>query len=692
LNSLVVSFGGSDPAVITKVTRPTWEQFAKWLTTEPGEYSDKAGGGWYIPAEFDPVYRHGDNFVAKHALTFDFDHVTIDTWGDVLIAWEGLAFAIYTTFSHTPEHPRFRVVMPLSRPAGFDEYQAVIRKVAGDVGVELVAAESFKPCQMMYCPARRLGGMFASRINQGALLDVDEVLAEYADWTDKASWPRRKDGDPVHAAADEKVDPRDKPGLIGEFNRAFSISAAIAKFDLPYTPTNTPDRWTYTAGSRPEGAIVYDDDTKLHSHHDTDPARGQNSAYDLVRLHKFGALDAGSEATGISDRPSAAAMARLIAELPEIRTARASDELQDLGELPHVTEELSLREDANTRARFEVHSAVNFGSGPPMEWVVRGLLPRAELAVIYGESGSGKSFLALDLCAAITRGIEWRSKRTARGRVVYVCAEGAGGFKARLKAYARGHTVELAELPSVISDAPNLLDPKDAAAITQAILGWGQVDVIVIDTLSATTPGGNENSGEDMGLVLSHCKFLHRKTGALVVLIHHSGKDATRGARGWSGLRAAADAEIEITRNGDYRSATVTKMKDGSDGESLSFKLRVIELGEVDGEVESSCVIEHVENAPDATSSTKQRPSGRHEIGMFDMLKVMAPSGTVNYEDLVAGYVAKMPKGSEGKDNRKRDAKRAVEGLIAKRLCYMHENDRVSLTSLVTSGDSGWLE
>ncbi len=692
MNSLVVSFGGSDPAVITKVTRPTWEQFAKWLTTEPGEYSDKAGGGWYIPAEFDPVYRHGDNFVAKHALTFDFDHVTIDTWGDVLIAWEGLAFAIYTTFSHTPEHPRFRVVMPLSRPAGFDEYQAVIRKVAGDVGVELVAAESFKPCQMMYCPARRLGGMFASRINQGALLDVDEVLAEYADWTDKASWPRRKDGDPVHAAADEKVDPRDKPGLIGEFNRAFSISAAIAKFDLPYTPTNTPDRWTYTAGSRPEGAIVYDDDTKLHSHHDTDPARGQNSAYDLVRLHKFGALDAGSEATGISDRPSAAAMARLIAELPEIRTARASDELQDLGELPHVTEELSLREDANTRARFEVHSAVNFGSGPPMEWVVRGLLPRAELAVIYGESGSGKSFLALDLCAAITRGIEWRSKRTARGRVVYVCAEGAGGFKARLKAYARGHTVELAELPSVISDAPNLLDPKDAAAITQAILGWGQVDVIVIDTLSATTPGGNENSGEDMGLVLSHCKFLHRKTGALVVLIHHSGKDATRGARGWSGLRAAADAEIEITRNGDYRSATVTKMKDGSDGESLSFKLRVIELGEVDGEVESSCVIEHVENAPDATSSTKQRPSGRHEIGMFDMLKVMAPSGTVNYEDLVAGYVAKMPKGSEGKDNRKRDAKRAVEGLIAKRLCYMHENDRVSLTSLVTSGDSGWLE
>lgn len=107
-----------------------------------------------------------------------------------------------------------------------------------------------------------------------------------------------------------------------------------------------------------------------------------------------------------------------------------------------------------------------------MDWVVRGMLPRAELAVIYGESGSGKSFLALDLCAAVTRGIQWRAKRVARGRVVYVCAEGAGGFKARLKAYARGHEVELAELPAVISDAPNLLEPKEAAAITKAIVDW----------------------------------------------------------------------------------------------------------------------------------------------------------------------------------------------------------------------------
>jgi hypothetical protein len=209
--------------------------------------------------------------------------------------------------------------------------------------------------------------------------------------------------------------------------------------------------------------------------------------------------------------------------------------------------------------------------------------------------------------------------------------------------------------------------------------------------MSAVTPGANENSGEDVGKLIAHCKLLHKKTGALVVLIHHSGKDAARGARGWSGLRAAADAEIEVTRNGDYRAASVTKMKDGSDGESLSFKLKVVELGlDDDGEAQSSCVVEHVDAEPAVLPSGKQKPSGGHQQAMYDILRVMAPSGTVAYEDLVAGYVAKMPKG-EGKDRRSRDAKRALEQLISKKLAYMHGEDRVSLTSLVTSGDDGWL-
>jgi hypothetical protein len=234
VRKLCVSFGHTHQAAIKQVRWLEWGEFQDWLTADPKEVADKAALGWYIPAEFDPVYRDSENFVARHALTFDFDRVTIDTWGDVIAAWENLEFAMYTTFSHRADAPRFRVVMPLSRPAGFDEFQAVARKVAADVGIELFARESFTPAQMMYAPARPLGGLYAMRRNHGDWLDVDAVLAEYPDWTLPAAWPHRLDGDSVHVASAEKIDPRDKPGIIGEFNRTFTISQAIEQFELPY--------------------------------------------------------------------------------------------------------------------------------------------------------------------------------------------------------------------------------------------------------------------------------------------------------------------------------------------------------------------------------------------------------------------------------------------------------------------------
>jgi putative DNA primase/helicase len=234
LRPLIVSFGTVDKAVITAVRNLEWATFADWLTKVPPEVADKADRGWYCPVEFDPAYRDSQNFVSRHAITFDFDHVTIDTWGAVVAAWEQLAFAMYTTFSHRPDNPRFRVVLPLSRPTGYDEYQAVARKVATDVGIELLARESFTPTQMMFAPTRPLGGSCAGHVNPGSWLDVDEVLREYADWTDVSQWPHRKDGDNVHLSTAERVDPREKPGIIGEFNRAFTISQAIERFELPY--------------------------------------------------------------------------------------------------------------------------------------------------------------------------------------------------------------------------------------------------------------------------------------------------------------------------------------------------------------------------------------------------------------------------------------------------------------------------
>lgn len=690
MRDITVSFGKGDKAAITTVAAYPWEQFAAALTAVPPEVTDKAARGWYIPATFDAPQRHGDNFVHRDAITLDFDHVSIDDWGKVQHALKDIAFAMYTTYSHTDTAPRFRVVVPLSRPCGADEFEATARRIAEDVGIELVARESFVPPQMMYMPARKLGGAYESYINPGPPADVDAILAGYSDWTDRTEWPRRADGDEPSTGA--RSDPREKPGIIGEFCRRFNVAEAIQCFDLPYTPTPNPKRYTYTLGSVKEGAVIYDDAQKFHSHHDTDPARGQNNAFDLVRLHRYGSLDVDTDPnTPVTDRPSYRAMVDMVRGRPEFQPA-AADEFVDLS-----TTEVSVN-DATTQAagavpsaaaRFPVVAAQDFTSGRPMDWLVRNVLPRAELVVVYGESGSGKSFLALDLSAAISRGIEWRTRRVSPGRVVYVCAEGASGFKARLRAYARGHNVELSTLPAIVPEAPNLLEQADAVALCQSIVRWGSVDVIIIDTLSAATPGGNENSGESVGLAIAHCKFLHRKTGALVILIHHSGKDAAKGARGWSGLRAAADAEIEVTRNGDYRRATLTKMKDGGDLEAFDFKLKVVSLGtDMDGEEESSCIVEHVDSAPVHTEK-KVQLKGLPKL-VHDTLSIMAPSGTCAVEDLIEGVKTKLPK-PDGRDIRRQNINIAItRSLIPAGLAFMQGEDRIGLTDIIQQEDASW--
>ncbi|HCE07015.1 MAG TPA: hypothetical protein DEQ40_00125, partial [Oxalobacteraceae bacterium] len=188
-----------------------------------------------------------------------------------------------------------------------------------------------------------------------------------------------------------------------------------------------------------------------------------------------------------------------------------------------------------------------------------------------GESGSGKSFFVIDIMASIARGLPWRDRAVKQGTVAYICAEGAGGFKRRLKAYAEHQGLDLADLPiEVLGDAPNLMETTDTRDLIAA-LQRVKPSVIVVDTFSQSFIG-NENSGEDVGRALGHCKLLHKVTGAPVILVHHSGKDASKGARGWSGLRAAADAEIEIVRIGDDRAATISKMKDGEDGLEFGFK------------------------------------------------------------------------------------------------------------------------
>ena len=316
--------------------------------------------------------------------------------------------------------------------------------------------------------------------------------------------------------------------------------------------------------------------------------------------------------------------------------------------------------------RFQVLTASEFATTEPTTWLIKHVLPRAELVVMYGASGSGKSFMALNMAAAVATGQKWRGKKTTQGKIVYVAAEGAGGFKKRMAAYAQHNKMSLDDLNiGVIAAAPNMLDLAHAKDVVRAISDSGGAQLVIIDTLAQSMPGGNENAGEDMGQAMAHCKLIHQHTGATVLLVHHSGKDTTKGARGWSGLRAAADAELEVIRAPTGRCMRISKQKDGDDSAEWGFGLEIVTIG-MDEDLEdiTSCVV--VEADVPRGSAAAARELGPNEALLHQIIQEMAKVQTAGIEEheVIAEAIRRTPPRTDGKrDQRKTMFKNALKTL-----------------------------
>lgn len=232
--------------------------------------------------------------------------------------------------------------------------------------------------------------------------------------------------------------------------------------------------------------------------------------------------------------------------------------------------------------------------------IIEGAIGRMAMIVLYGDSNSGKTFLAVDMAAAIVQGAEWLGRRTVAGLVLYLATESPGSVEMRVKGYQRHWGVRLPGLVIVTSPI-NLFDGQaDTAAVVDLVKALeaelGSKTVLIIgDTLARLSAGANENSGEDMGVVVRNVDAIRAATGAAFLLIHHTGKDSAKGMRGWSGLRAATDTEIEVTVDEatGLRSAEFTKQRDlPGKGERIGFRLLPVPLGANRwGTERSTCVV-----------------------------------------------------------------------------------------------------
>lgn len=262
-----------------------------------------------------------------------------------------------------------------------------------------------------------------------------------------------------------------------------------------------------------------------------------------------------------------------------------------------------------TELRAAMRSASEPVILPAQAYLVKNWLDVGGVSLLYGASNTGKTFLALDVAFHIASGMDWQGNRVKRGTVLYVVAEGGGGFTRRLKALEIGSPSLFdngRENFTYLSKQVDLSGDLDVRAIKAAVCNR-LFDLLIVDTLAMTFGDGNENDAQDMTKFVRQVKALGESLECHVMLVHHPGKDASRGARGSSSLRAAIETEIEIAaeNSSGTRTAVITKQREGATGLKVTFDIEQIEIGlDDDGEKITSCVVRQTSS----DSSTRRRP------------------------------------------------------------------------------------
>ena len=270
--------------------------------------------------------------------------------------------------------------------------------------------------------------------------------------------------------------------------------------------------------------------------------------------------------------------------------------------------------------------------------LVEGLMTIGSLTVVYGDSNSGKTFWAMSVATAIATGSDCYGRQTDPGLVVYLASEAPASIRSRMQAIKKFHGCSLEKLamvPVPMNFYSGDQDAHDVIELVRAIeVAKGKpVRLIIGDTLARMSAGANENSGEDMGPVMARFDQVATATGAAMMIIHHNGKDAARGARGWSGIRAHIDTEIEVSEKDGVRSVTVTKQRElPSKGETIYFKLEVIEMGTTKfGAPATTCVAIHDQES--TTTKPHKKPT-KHDENMRTVERAWWASGAEEREGL----------------------------------------------------------
>ena len=320
---------------ITQRTTETVEEYRKLKKGMQDSIKDVGG---FVGGHLRQGRRKNGMVLCRSMLTLDMDYGKPDIWDEIAMLHD-FKCCVYSTHKHTPEAPRLRLIIPLSREVTEEEYPAVARMVAKEIGIDLFDDTTYEACRLMYWPSTSAGGDFFFDSKDGPELDPDAYLSLYDDWTDASTWPvSSRQSEAVRRSISQQADPLTKPGVVGAFCRAYTIEEAIDTFltDV-YAPSAMNGRYDYIPADSSAGVVIYDGKF-AYSHHATDPVCGRLlNAFDLVRLHRFRDLDENSPLdTPVGKLPSFKAMTdfaladeKVKTVFAEERQAQASSEFAD---------------------------------------------------------------------------------------------------------------------------------------------------------------------------------------------------------------------------------------------------------------------------------------------------------------------------------------------------------------------------
>jgi len=279
--------------------------------------------------------------------------------------------------------------------------------------------------------------------------------------------------------------------------------------------------------------------------------------------------------------------------------------------------------------RLQLTRAADIEIRPP-DWLLRGMLERDSFALVFGDPGCGKSFLAIDWACRIATGTPWRGHAVQGGPVIYVAGEGQQGFGRRIRAWSEHNGVSLADAPLYVAPAVAIPDAGQLTELMQAIESLDEPPaLIVLDTLARCFGGGDENSTQDMSKFVSACDTIRQRYHCTILVVHHTGHADKSRARGAIALKAAIDSEYRLAKDGNLL-LTATKMKDAEMPAPVAMELATVDLpGILDdyGNPVTSAAIEMIDADTGAIVSKAKtiRPRGKwQDVGVAVARRLIA--------------------------------------------------------------------